>query len=440
MSAAVLSLLFVVGQVPSSVAAPDPLALVAQLGAGRYADREAAAEALTRLGRTALPALRDARFAPDLEIRSRTQVLIRKIEGALLLEPSRVRLEFDDLPLSEIAQALNHQVAFRIALYPENNPRWKSKRLTIHEPAPVDFWKAVDRLCEGAELQYNPMLQGYTGQREPVFTLTAAAIRNSTRNSDHGPFRVSLLGVHYQRDVSFVGPQPSLTSQFHAQLQVIGEPRLAVQQTAAPRLVEAVDDRGNSLIPPGNDNPALHRFSGYFGMASGPVVPVQAMLQRPVDAGNRIKKLRGLIPVAVSSRQPDPLVIPLQNSAGKTFGGDDLQVTIHSIKGLPNNRQSAIELSVKVEDDHASGPENISPEGFNPVMARINVQQLPIEIVDSRGQMIPWFQSSYDAESAHVVLTLPIVAQAATLKELRYFTLNRASTSIPFEFTDILMP
>jgi hypothetical protein len=440
MIGAALSFLLIFGQIPAAKAVPDASALVAQLGAARYADREAAAEALIRLGRLALPALRDSRLAADLEIRTRTQSLIRKIEGFLLLEPSKVRLECDDRPLSEIVQDLNRQVAFRISLYPENDIRWKSKRLTIHHPEKIDFWKAIDRLCESAGIQYSPMMQGYAGHREPIFTLMATAMRGIAPNSDHGPFRVSLLGVHYQRDVNFAGRQPSLLIQFFAQLQVAAEPRLAVQQTAVPRLVEAVDDRGNSLIPPRSENPAFQQFSGFFGMASGPVMQVQAILHRPEGAGTRITKLRGVIPVAVSSRQPDPLVIPLQNATGKTFGGDELQITVHSVRVLPSNRQSTIELSIITAEDHASGPDNANPNGFNPIAPRLNVQQLPIEIIDNHGQAIPWFQSNYDAENARVVLTLPGPVQAAPLKELRYFTVNRANASIPFEFADILMP
>ncbi len=465
MFGAVLSFLVIFGQVPSTGAGSDPSALVAQLGAARYSDREAAAEALIRLGRLALPALHDSRLAADLEIRTRSQNLIRKIEGALLVEPTKVRLDCDDLPINEVVHAFNRQVGFRIALYPENLPRWKSERITIHHSEAINFWKAVDQLCDLADLQYNPILQGYAGHREPIFTLTAAAVRTSTPNSDFGPFRVSLIALHYQRDVSFAGgtmlrveqrvgdarparrtpreparPSPVLNVQFTAQLQIVGEPRLSVQQTAPPRVIEAVDDRGNSLIPPANENPAFNRISGYFGVASGPVMQVQASLHRPVDPGTTIKKLRGVIPVAVSSRQPNPLVVPLPNAAGKTFGGDDLQITIHSIRGLPNNRQTAIELSLKIPDDRATAPENSNPDGFNPIMPRLNVQQLPIEIFDARGQMVPWFQSPYDAETARVVLTLPLPLQAAPLKELRYYTLNRANTNIPFEFTNILMP
>jgi hypothetical protein len=458
-------LLVLFAQGPANSAAPDPHALVARLGAARYSEREAAAESLLRLGGLALPALRDNRLSADLEIRTRAQSLIRKIEGALLVQPTKVQLDCVDLPLNQVVQALNRQVSFRIALYPENQPRWKLERLTIHHSQPIDFWKAIDQVCNLADLQYNPIMQGYAGQREPVFSLTAAAVRAVTPNSDFGPFRVSLLGLHYQRDLSFAGgpmlrleqhagnvrparrpaqearrPSPVLNVQFTAQLQVAGEPRLSVNQTGPARIIEAVDDRGNSLTASANDNPAFNRITGYFGVTSGPVMQVQASLNHPLDAGSKIKKLRGVIPAAVSSRQPDPLVVPLTNAAGKTFGSDDLQITVHSIRPLPNNRQTTIELTLKAPDDRPPSHEHSHPDGFGNVMPGLNAQQLPFEIVDARGQILTWFQPTYDTESARVVLTLPLPLQAAPLKELRYYTLNRATVSIPFEFTDVPMP
>ena len=62
MIGACLAIAVLVGQVPAS----DPTALVAQLGAARYAQREAAASALERLGRSALPALQSVRDVKDL--------------------------------------------------------------------------------------------------------------------------------------------------------------------------------------------------------------------------------------------------------------------------------------------------------------------------------------------------------------------------------------
>ena len=61
MSSAALVLLVVLGQGPRVETTADPAALVRQLGAPRFAERQAAAADLERLGSPALPALRDAR-------------------------------------------------------------------------------------------------------------------------------------------------------------------------------------------------------------------------------------------------------------------------------------------------------------------------------------------------------------------------------------------
>ena len=86
---------------------------------------------------------------------------------------------------------------------------------------------------------------------------------------------------------------PIASVQFSAQLLVAAEPRLALSNVRQPQLVEAVDDLGNSLVPVAAADPFVSRHSGYFGMTTGPVVQLQAPLQRPESAGEHIKKLRG---------------------------------------------------------------------------------------------------------------------------------------------------
>src|ERR1017187_84172 len=179
-----LLLLVGLGQVQGSEASPDLAALVLQLGAPRYADRQAAAEALERIGAPALTALRVARASRDMEVKTRSSSLLLKIETALLTEPTSVRLDFDGTLLSEVAQSLSRQTGFRIALYPQNLPRWKNQRVTLRSAQPLSFWKAVDELCEAASLQYNPSMQGFAGQAEPVFALTEGVIRTLTPISD----------------------------------------------------------------------------------------------------------------------------------------------------------------------------------------------------------------------------------------------------------------
>ena len=128
---AALLLCVVLGQLPQAEADSTSAALVRQLGAPRFADRQAAALELERIGSRAMPALRTARLSRDMEIKTRAQTLLVKIETALLTQPTSVRLDFDGATLSDVATSLSSQTGFKIALYPQNLPRWKNQRVTI---------------------------------------------------------------------------------------------------------------------------------------------------------------------------------------------------------------------------------------------------------------------------------------------------------------------
>ncbi len=462
MLGAKLWLVVLFGQVPGGQA--DPAALVAQLGSSRYAEREAAGKSLEQLGRPALSALRAVRDARDPEIRIRAFNLIQKIEGALLIQPSRVRLDFDNTPLSEVVQSFSQQTGFKVVLFPENLSR-KYQRVTLHQTDPLPFWKAIDQLCEAAQLQPNPSSYGAVNPREPTFLLTDGAMRAVMPNSDDGPFRVSLLSLDYERHISYamVGagmglrpqlgknagarrpqaatvrrPKPVTSDQFTAHLIVAAEPRLSLSQNGALHVVEAEDNLGNSLVPSSNSGPVFNRVAGYFGVVSGSVMQLQATLHRPELAGTRIKKLRGVIPLAVSSRRPDPLIVPLNQGAGKHFENPDVELTLHEIRSNPTTRQTLIELSIKVKE-RGTIAEAGESDAFNAVY-RFDTQRLQLEIFDSRGRVVPWFPSPVDSETSRVTLTLTNLPAPAPLKELRYHTLTRATINVPFEFKDIPMP
>jgi hypothetical protein len=445
----------------------DPTTLVGDLGSSRYASREAAAQALERLGRPALGALRNARDSNDPEVRTRAAALAQKIESALLTQPTRVRLNYENALLPEIMKSLSAQCGFRIELYPAHMPRWTQQRLTAKDAGAVEFWKAIDRVCDLAGLQYNARLHGSVGQSEPIFSLTDGMSRTITPVSDHGPFRVSLQGVDYQRHLVYapsgggavvpppprpVGVEPAparadnkpglnpITSvQFSTQLLVAAEPRLILSHVRPVKLVEAVDELGNSLLPVPEAIAPQNRYAGYLGTTNGPVVQIQAQLRKPDPAGRRIKRLVGLISLTVSSRRPDPLVIPLNNSVGKTFDNRECRLTVHDIRATPTNHNLALELSIRPNDpddsaDHATS--EMIDDGFQ----RADPQHLQIEVTDAGGRLIPWFQSGADAESSRFTLTLTNQSQPSHLKELRYYGLTRAAVQIPFEFADIPMP
>ena len=268
--------LFLAVQLLSQTASTsDPTNLVDQLGSARYADREAAAKALEQLGREAVPALQLGRGSRDLEVRSRAESILRRIEGSLLTQPTMVRLDFSDAPLPEVVSALAQRTGMRIALFPENLPRWKTMRVNLREPEAMPFWKAIDRLCQATSLHGDLELHGLTARNEPTLALGDRNVRPLLPTSDHGPFRVSLVGLDYQRHVGFavvasrpprnpagppVGeqadlgpprPRPVTSVQCTLQLQVTAEPRLGLSQSGPLQIKEAVDDRGNSLVAAG---------------------------------------------------------------------------------------------------------------------------------------------------------------------------------------------
>jgi hypothetical protein len=467
MLGAELLLLAVLGQVSDSQV--DASDLVLKLGSARYADREAASDALEALGRPALGALRAMRGSHDPEIRYRVYHLIDRIESALLAQASRVRLDFQDAPLPDVLKSFSEQTGFRVTTYPEHLPRWRSQKVTVRDAVPLPFWTAVDRLCDAAQLQYDPRLHGFGNPREPTFALADGNGRLLTPVADFGPYRVSLLSVHYQRDINYVGtsaglnppPRPAPVNpragrlpagagppgklnpvtniQFSAQLILAAEPRLSLSQNGPVQVLEAEDDRGNALSTTAAAGRVFDRSSGYFGVTHGSVLQFQVPLHRPVDVGESIKRLRGIIPLWVSSRRPDPLVVPLNQGTGKRFANLDLELILNDIRVIPESRQTMIDLSIKPQD-HANAGDRAAAESAYDFGFRSDTQRMALEVFDSRDQAVAWLPASVISDPSHVTLTVTSLPAPATLKEIRYHTLTRATITVPFEFKDIPMP
>jgi len=326
----------------------------------------------------------------------------------------------------------------------------------------------MDRFCEVARLQYNVGNRGLPSSREPVFPLLDGGPRPAGPTSDSGPFRISLVSLHYQRDVAFgraaagfpqrppmpglaplprgantpLADGPAVDEQFFAQVQVAAEPRLSLSQNGPLKILEAVDDRGQSLLPEAGEGPFTQRFSGYFGLTTGSALQLQAPLKRPEQPGRSIRKLRGVLAIMVATRKPDPLVVPLQGAAGKSFHNDEVNLSIVDIRVAPVTNQTSIEVVIRLNSSPAGG---FAPPGGNGpefTMQRPDLHQQQIEVVDSQGRVIAWYHSSvFDAEGSRMTLTLtPQQQPQAAPTELRYYGLARAGTEVGFEFSDVPMP
>jgi len=470
MIAANLLMLVLLGLSPG----PDTSALVSQLGSTRYSDREKAASALEKLGAEAIPALREALDSHDPEVRSRAVALLDKIDSELMTRPTMIKLDFEDQSIDEVIKAINaQQVAITLALEPDNPVLTKGRRITVRESEPVPFWKAIDLICKAGGLQHNPATNMAMPGRGQVFRLFPGT-SPSGPTSDSGPFRATLNSVHLHRDMSLVqgvpfagvlppdpqapvplppqriavvpaaGPQP-VSEQFYAQMQVMAEPRLTILQSHEIKLQEAVDEKGQSLIPPSAGR-MTQQFSGYYGYGTSAFVQLQVALHRPENPGKMIKSLRGVVPVTVTARKPDPLVIPLKDdSIGKPFRSSDVILTVHQVAPDPNNQRTSIELSVRPlgTSGDAVGPPGLARPDFVGFRAP-NLAQNQIEILDAQGKVLQGFPTNTHLQPDEMRMTVTILPApqqgVGAPAQVRYYSLSRAKADVSFEFTDIPIP
>jgi len=129
--------------------------------------------------------------------------------------------------------------------------------------------------------------------------------------------------------------------------------------------------------------------------------------------------------------------VPLATAAGKAFDSSDLHVLVHEVRADPNTHQRQIELTVRVTRSGglpASDEESVSDLG-----SRLDPHQQNIEIIDTRGHVVPWFQTSIDMEASRITLTMSGLAGTEP-KELRYYRLSETAVNVPFSFSDVPMP
>jgi hypothetical protein len=488
MLSAKLIVFVVLGQTPEP--SRDAAALVEKLGSASYAEREAT-KSLESLGNKALPALRAALKSKDPEVGARARAMINKIEGNLLIQESLVRLDFKDASLAEIIKSLKKQTGIEVGLGPAG-PDSATRRITLRETQPVAFWNAIDRLCTEAKVTCQFQ---FTGSRGQSLVLSSQPNLLNQPSSNHGPFRVSVVSLSYQSDVLFQqsarmvaqgrfgGPRiadvakkkdmrppadppragaaqpgdpeksetaPARNVQFRARFQLAPEPRLTFSQAGNLKLLEAIDELGQSLVPAGHGEQNAFGPVGVTGggMMAGPMVNLTAPLRRPEVPGKLIKTLRGTIEVMVSAPRSNSLVIPLENAAGKTFQNEDRQVVVNSIDIDPMTSNEIIELTIEDLDDlfTADGINGVGPGPRAGMMGRAfgprnggDASQGSVQVLTSTGQNA-FYQTSIDRDSGRVTLTVPRTPQMSEAKEIRISSIVRATAKVPFEFHDLPMP
>jgi len=432
----VLVLLLAAAPEPAPATAADPAELVSKLGAPSFADREQATAGLRDLGDAALPALRVALRDKDAEVRARAAALAAEIETARMLRATPITLNYTDRPLAEVLKDFGTQAGAEVVLQPMGFPNpAQARRVTLDVPGTLPFWTAVDKLCAATQLQHNPFQ--YWGQfvGRPSFPLSQGSGTMQGRVADGGPFRVILQSLAHTRTVAPVPPgaaEPPVGDMFVAQMFVTSEPRLQLFQMGPAKLAEAADDLGQSLAIP--ESPSAGTTQEMYVHNNGARgFSVQTILKYPGRPGNRIKILRGGVPVILTTQKADPLEVRLAEATGKTFKVDGGTLVIK--KAEANGPGPVLEAELQPQGTPEAGP--------NPGHQNFILAQTCVEIVDAQDRPVRVYVGGGFSSNNQVHLMVTRANNAADVgppDRFRYHGLNRTTATAAFEFTDLPMP
>jgi hypothetical protein len=420
---------FTVAQQPATTQSSDEIAaLITQLSADNWKQREAAQERLVLLGEEARQRLvRAAQETNDDETRSRAEAAIVQIDQNAATGPSIITLHLRDVPPQVIFEKLSQQC--RAALDPFTPDFWQQKQWPAVDSIDIDhqpFWAAMKQISAktGVELR-----QWDTGLK-----LVAASGQNMGPEVVSGPFLIIANRIARNESIDLGGARTA-SSDFAIALTAFAEPKLRLLRAGyVARVDEAIDDNGNSLLP----ERAADIGNGYT-TASGGMWSFQIKLAYPQhDPGKRIVRLKGAIDVALQTRFQTLEIgdITSARNVSKTAGG--VRAVVQELKR--NGEQYELSMTIY--------PDGFAPRDWERVQQSLVTADL--RLIDDHGVAFMRSGCSTSGGNDRLEATMQFVknpwvnaagrAMSEPSKLLWNIPTESKETSVPFEFTDLPIP
>jgi hypothetical protein len=358
-------------QAPAARPGPEVEQWIVQLASDDWRARQRATDRLVALGDDALPRLTNLVDATtDSEVRTRAQAAIRQIEDNRLTGTTLVTLDLDNVPAAEAFAQLARQARAPLASDPIDLLRKIGKPVSLHARR-RPFWQVMQELSLQTDLEVTGVTRhnreiglgvtrGGTDWMDKPITLAGPLLIRADRLS-----RVASVELKPPRDAS---------EEFAISLTVFAEPKLKVLDFSQTiRLDEALDERGNSLVPPEDPNALAFNAEVFGSHGEGHTSrwEVGATLHHPKGMGSRIARLRGATTLMVETRSA-ALDVPLAGARGatRTLGG--LRVTVKSA--------DARQAELTVFRDGRGDPEWAA--------VRMQLSAGQAQLLDDRGQVV----------------------------------------------------
>lgn len=424
---------------------------IEQLGNAEFQVRQEALRKLREAGLEAIPILEQALTKyTDPNIRRHIKELLTSYNAAPQLLPTRITLKLREVSLQETLQALAKATGYRFELAPFGDSA-DSRVVFTWDWQNATFWEVLQELCNCAGISY---MEGWYSQDGKTIRLEPGESHPSY-SSLSGPFRVTVVGFSYNRNVSFMtGPKrwnPNSTVQRHealsVNLRVTVEPRYAFVAVNGVTIEEAEDDRGVSrVLPRQNDNSQFAHY--YYGGGRMYQQQISAALL-PNDVGGTLKKFRGSISaLAIAGERPVLTVENAHLSKGKRLEKDNVALTIQDIK------DDGSLVHVKLEIWRRADGQRRDPNWVHTVPQRVKVYDAKGNELRPAGTMT-WTTNQDNASGTlafqreQVVAAGPAIGIGRVLGgkpkpeealRLVYCEWDVVHVHIPFSFKDVPLP
>jgi hypothetical protein len=317
--------------------APTTQALIQQLSADAWTQRQAAQKQLIELGEAARDPVRKALdTAGDDETRVRAQAVLAALDEKRVVGPSIITIHMKDAAPREIFAELERQCGAPLEV---SDPRFwdnpPANRLVSVDVDRQPFWDAMDTISTATGMR----IMRSSGS---TFRVVSGTDKETYAVND-GATRIVAQSAAYTRNVSFGGG--AARSNFGVQFTAMAEPRIHVYRSGGPPvLAEVVDDLGNSLLMPNTQQ------GNYYGGQTGNLWSFAAQLKYPEHPGKRIAKLRGSIDymIRVKSETLEIPDIATAKNVSKSVG--PLTITVVGMEQKDDQYEVRVTLSTAQPD------------------------------------------------------------------------------------------
>lgn len=369
-------------QGPVNTEALDPW--IRQLGSRQFREREAASQHL--LGQcnvSTIAALQRAASGPDSEVRRRAEALLPILERTLLtqqvLQPTRLRLNVQDVPVTEAIAHLAKKAGINLTIDEAARPALNANHITL-DTGETTAWDALRQLTEKAGLVERPPLPARPpdlmineGRRRRVVWINADNVPPSAPESfvlTVGKERLP-VGIAGALRVRLVGKPGKDNQTIVLPLAVDVETRLGWNQLVALRVDRALDETGRALevlemhrgeparlVGPAEDTIIL--WDGLTELPRAASRQGSVKLKAASGAAKVIRELQGTVIAEIDA--PSGPLVTVDNvfqAEGKSFAGLDGS----RVKVMEARREAEGDYRLKLE---VQLPASASPLGALP--------------------------------------------------------------------------